>query len=175
MRVSAVDRTDESLPDTSRPAPGRWPHDGQVRRLGARHHASAQSHLTGLTRELGWFIVIGLASTVAQALLYWGMRHWWPPVLANLVSLVVVTVLNTEANRRLTFRGSAVRAGRAHAGAGGLFILAYLITTGVLLLFLHYRPTASPAAETLVLVPTFALVTGLRFTVLRLVVFRRPR
>ncbi|MFJ1847227.1 GtrA family protein [Streptomyces sp. NPDC088146] len=146
-----------------------------MRRLSAGHHAAALPGRAGLTRELGWFILIGLASTVAQALLYWGMRHWSPPVLANLVSLVVVTVLNTEANRRLTFRGSAVRAVRAHAGAGGLFILTYLITSGVLLLFLRYRPTSSPAAETLVLVPTFALVTGLRFTVLRLVVFRRHR
>ncbi|MFD8506983.1 GtrA family protein [Streptomyces sp. NPDC059687] len=145
-----------------------------MRRLRTLHRPSLPGR-TRLTGELGWFIVIGLASTVAQALLYWEMRRWWPPVLANLVSLVVVTVLNTEANRRLTFRGSTVRAVRAHAGAGLLFVLAYLVTSAVLLLFVHYRPTAPPATEALVLVPTVALVTGLRFTMLRLVVFRRRR
>ncbi|MDF3291535.1 hypothetical protein [Streptomyces silvisoli] len=82
-------------------------------------------------------------------------------------------MLNTEANRRLTFRGSPVRVLQAHLAAGGLFVLAYLVTSGAVLLFRHYRPTASPAAETLVLAPSFALVTVVRFAVLRMVVFRR--
>jgi putative flippase GtrA len=99
------------------------------------------------------------------------LRHWSPPLVADLASLAVVTVLNTEANRRLTFRGSPVRAAQAHLAAGVLFVLAYLVTSGAVLLFRHYRPTASPAGETLVLVPSFALVTVARFTVLRLVVF----
>ncbi|MFJ2722972.1 GtrA family protein [Streptomyces sp. NPDC087437] len=144
-----------------------------MRRLSARHSASARPGRTALTRQVLWFIVIGVASTVAQALLYWVLRHWSPPIPANFASLLVVTVLNTEANRRLTFRGSTVRVHQAHLAAGGLFVLAYLVTSGALLLFRHYRPTASPAAETLVLAPSFALVTVVRFTVLRMVVFRR--
>lgn len=64
-----------------------------------------------LTREVCWFVVIGVASTVAQALLYWVLRHWSPPVLANFASLLVVTVLNTEADRRLTFRRSGGQSG----------------------------------------------------------------
>jgi len=120
-----------------------------------------------------WFVVIGVASTVAQALLYWVLRHWSSPGLANFASLLVVTVLNTEANRRLTFRGSMVRVVQAHLAAGGLFVLAYLVTSGAVLFLRHYRPTVSPAGETLVLVPSFALVTVVRFTVLRIVVFRR--
>ncbi|MEU2739273.1 hypothetical protein ABZ656_28865 [Streptomyces sp. NPDC007095] len=50
-------------------------------------------------------------------------------------------------------------------------VLAYLVTSGAVLLLRHYRPTASPAHETPVLVPSFALVTVARFTSLRLVVF----
>ncbi|WP_234375457.1 GtrA family protein [Streptomyces sp. CB01373] len=146
-----------------------------MRRLKARRNASDRPGRTVLTREVFWFVVIGVASTVAQALLYWVLRHWSPPVLANFASLLVVTVLNTEANRRLTFRGSAVPAPQAHLAAGGLFVLAYLVTSGAVLLFRHYRPAASPAAETLVLAPGFALVTVVRFTVLRMVVFRRRR
>ncbi|MFJ4519321.1 GtrA family protein [Streptomyces sp. NPDC088816] len=144
-----------------------------MRRLSARRSASARPGRAALTREVFWFVVIGVASTVAQALLYWVLRHWSPPIPANFASLLAVTALNTEANRRLTFRGSTVRALQAHLAAGGLFVLAYLVTSGAVLLFRHYRPTASPAAETLVLAPSFALVTVVRFTVLRMVVFRR--
>ncbi|MET8645006.1 GtrA family protein [Streptomyces sp. NPDC004675] len=143
-----------------------------MRRLTAQHSASTRPGRPALTREVFWFVVIGVASTGAQASLYWVLRHWSSPILANFASLLVVTVLNTEANRRLTFRGSAVRALQAHLAAGGLFVLAYSITSGAVLLFRHFRPTASPAAETLVLAPSFALVTVVRFTVLRMVVFR---
>lgn len=134
-----------------------------MRRLSARRSASAQPGRTTLTRQVGWFAAIGIASPAGQTLLYWALRHWAPPPVANLASLLAVTVLNTEANRRLTFRSSPVRAAQAHLAAGGLFVVAYLVTTGSVLLFRHYRPTASPAAETLVLVPSFALVTVLRF------------
>ncbi|WP_406442318.1 GtrA family protein [Streptomyces sp. NBC_00631] len=142
-----------------------------MRRLDARHSAPDRPGRATLTGQVGWFAVIGVASTAGQALLYWVLRHWSPPLVADLASLGVVTVLNTEANRRLTFRGSPVRAARAHLAAGVLFVLAYVVTSGALLLFLHYRPTASPAQEALVLVPGFALVTVVRFTLLRLVVF----
>lgn len=96
------------------------------------------------SREVGWFVAIGVASTAGQALLYWGLRPWSPPAVANLVSLLVLTVLNTEANRRLTFRHAATTPARAHLGAGGLFLLGYLVTSGAVLWFTHLRPDASP-------------------------------
>ncbi|GAA3118225.1 GtrA family protein [Streptomyces rameus] len=142
-----------------------------MRRLSTRHSVSVRPGRTTLNRQAGWFVVIGVASTAGQALLYWLLRHWASPPVANLASLLAVTVLNTEANRRLTFRGSPVRALRAHLAAGGLFVVAYLVTTGTVLVFRHYRPTASPAAEALVLVTSFALMTVVRFSLLRLVVF----
>lgn len=162
----ATSRTVEPLLQAVPQIPHAPGHDGKVRRPSA---SDRPGHAT-LTRQAGWFAVIGVASTAGQALLYWGLRHWSPPLVANLASLGVVTVLNTEANRRLTFRGSPVRAVRAHLVAGVLFVLAYLVTSGAVLLFRHYRPTASPARETLVLVPSFALVTMVRFTLLRLVI-----
>ncbi|MFJ8806595.1 GtrA family protein [Streptomyces sp. NPDC102490] len=126
------------------------------------------------SREVGWFVAIGVASTAGQALLYWALRPWSPPAVANLVSLLVLTVLNTEANRRLTFRHAATKPARAHLGAGGLFLLGYLITSGAVLWFTHRRPDASPAAETAVLAATSVAVTVVRFLVLRLAVFRAP-
>ncbi|MFJ8545787.1 GtrA family protein [Streptomyces sp. NPDC093586] len=127
------------------------------------------------SREAGWFVAIGVASTVGQALVYWLLRAWWPPAVANLVSLLVLTVLNTEANRRLTFRHAPVRPARAHLGAGGLFLLGYLVTSGAVLWLRHADPGASPAAETVVLTGTSVVVTVVRFAVLRLAVFRGPR
>ncbi|MFC7812671.1 GtrA family protein [Streptomyces olivaceus] len=126
------------------------------------------------SRQVGWFVAIGVVSTAGQALLYWALRLWWPPAAANLVSLLVLTVLNTEANRRLTFRGAATRPARAHLGAGGLFLLGYLVTSGAVLWFTHARPGATPAAETAVLAVTSVAVTVVRFVVLRLAVFRAP-
>lgn len=127
------------------------------------------------SREVGWFVAVGIVSTLGQALVYWLLRTWWPPVVANLVSLLVLTVLNTEANRRLTFRHAPVGLARAHLGAGGLFLLGYLVTSGAVLWLGHVDPGASPAAETVVLTGTSVVVTAVRFAVLRLAVFRGPR
>ncbi|MET8956035.1 hypothetical protein ACWEQN_45965 [Streptomyces sp. NPDC004129] len=85
--------------------------------------------------------------------------------------LGVVTVLNVKANWRLTFCGFPVRAVQTHLAAGFLFVLVYRVTSAAVLLFRHYRSTASPASEVLVVVPSFTLVTVLRFISLRLFVF----
>lgn len=128
-----------------------------------------------LTWELGCFIAIGVLSTAGQALLYWLLRGWWGPALANLVSLLLLTLLNTEANRRLTFRNSTASPARAHLGAGGLFLIGYVVTSAAVLWFTSAVPDASAAAETLVLAAASAVVTVVRFTVLRSAVFRRHR
>ncbi|MYX95232.1 hypothetical protein GT045_10510 [Streptomyces sp. SID486] len=146
-----------------------------MRRLSTLRGGSGRAGRGTLPGQVGWFVVVGVASTAGQALLYWLLRHWASPPAANLASLLPVTVLNTEANRRLTFRGTPVPALRAHLAAGALFVLAYLVTTGTVLLFRRCRPAASPAAEALVLVASFALVTVVRFALLRLVVFGRRR
>ncbi|MEV6344206.1 glycosyltransferase [Actinoplanes sp. NPDC051851] len=124
--------------------------------------------------EVGCFITVGAACTIGQALLYWLLRTWWPPAVATFVSLAVLTVLSTEATRRLTFRGSGTKAGRAHLGAGVLFLIGYLVTSGAVLLFRELEPAAAVWGETLVLVAASLLVTVIRFVVLRSVVFRRP-
>ncbi|MFB9466681.1 glycosyltransferase [Streptomyces cinereospinus] len=127
-----------------------------------------------LTWETGCFVAVGIVSTLGQAVLYWLLRTWWSPAVANLASLLVLTVFNTEANRRLTFRWSRTGVRRAHLGAGALFLLGYLVTSGAVLLFREGDPDASAGAETLVLVAASALVTVVRFLVLRLAVFRSP-
>ncbi|MFE5034923.1 glycosyltransferase [Streptomyces sp. NPDC056683] len=134
--------------------------------------ATPSTRRTVLSWEVGCFVAIGIASTVGQALLYALLRSWWSPALANLFSLLVLTLLNTEANRRLTFRHTSARAGRAHLGAGVLFVLGYLVTSFAVVLFKQADPSASTAAETLVLMAASLVVTAVRFAVLRTAVFR---
>ncbi|SDO97312.1 Glycosyltransferase involved in cell wall bisynthesis [Actinopolyspora xinjiangensis] len=131
---------------------------------------SKRSRLIG---QVGYFALIGVLSTVGQAVLYWLLRQWWPAVAANFVSLLVLTVLNTEANRRLSFRDSGTGAGRAHIGAGGLFLLGYLVTSAAVLLYDSAASNASPASESVVLACASVLVTAIRFLLLRTTVFRR--
>ncbi|MFC4063686.1 glycosyltransferase [Actinoplanes subglobosus] len=123
--------------------------------------------------ELVCFAAVGAVSTAGQALLYWLLRLWWPPAVATFASLVVMTVLNTEVSRRLTFRAAATPVRRAHLGAGLLFLLGYLVTSGAVLAFREFNPGASVRAETVVLVVASLLVTVVRFVVLRTLVFRR--
>ncbi len=85
-------------------------------------------------------------------MLYWALRSWWPPALANLISLLMITVLNAEANRRITSRRYPIRPVRAHLAASGLFVLAYLTTSGAALIFRHFRPATVAAFR----VPTSA-------------------
>ncbi|WP_369227070.1 glycosyltransferase [Streptomyces sp. R39] len=145
----------------------------------AAEHPDAVLAPDAARSQLAWqiscFVLIGIGSTAGQALLYWLLRGWWQPAVANFVSLLVLTLLNTEANRRLTFRYCAdgVGAGRAHLGAGALFVVGYLVTSAAVLVFRDAVPDASAAAETLVLAASSVLVTALRFLVLRLAVFRR--
>ncbi|MFP8903683.1 bifunctional glycosyltransferase family 2/GtrA family protein [Streptomyces atacamensis] len=126
-----------------------------------------------LTWELSCFIAIGIASTVGHALLYWLLRTWWPPLVANLVAQTVLTLANTEANRRLTFRGSATGPVRAHVGAGLLFVFGYLLTGAAVLGYRQIADDPTPATEALVLAAAYVTVTVVRFLVLRLAVFAR--
>jgi putative flippase GtrA len=143
----------------------------------AAQHPEAVLAPSGGRDRLRWevvcFAAVGAVSTVGQALLYWLLRFWWPPAAATFVSLVVMTVLNTEASRRLTFRAAATPVRRAHLGAGLLFLVGYLVTSGAVLAFRALEPAASVAAETVVLVISSLVVTAVRFVVLRTVVFRR--
>ncbi|MBB0242803.1 glycosyltransferase [Streptomyces alkaliphilus] len=128
-----------------------------------------------LTREVGYFLAIGLASTIGHALLYWLLRFWWSPPAANLVALVALTVLNTEAHRRLTFRGAPAGPVRAHVGSVVLFVLGYAMTTSAVLCFRHLADEPSHLAEVVTLAAASAVVTVVRFLALKLVVFGRHR
>ncbi|MGA8520798.1 MAG: bifunctional glycosyltransferase family 2/GtrA family protein [Pseudonocardiaceae bacterium] len=143
-----------------RPAP-RSAHPDAV--LAAREH--------GLGWQLAAFGVIGLVSTLATAVLYALARSWSPPLVANLVALVLVSLLNIEANRRLTFAGAAVSSRRAHLQGLVVFALYYALTSGALLALGAMVTAPSRWLEVAVLLAASALGTAGRFLLLRTWVF----
>jgi putative flippase GtrA len=131
---------------------------------------------TGLPWQLLSFAAIGLASTLAFALLFLLLRGGLGAQTANLVALLVTAVANTAANRRLTF-GVSGRTGSARHQLQGLFVfgLGLALTSGSLAVL--HATTAAPArgAELAVLVAANLAATVLRFLLMRVWIFRRYR
>jgi putative flippase GtrA len=131
----------------------------------------------GARRELVWqiavFSLIGVVSTVATAVLYALLRSWSPPLVANLVALVMVTFLNTEANRRLTFPGTGIPGRRIHLQGLLVFGLYYALTSGALLCLQAWDAHPSRWQEVAVLLGATVLGTAGRFVLLRTWVFAR--
>ncbi|WP_370446253.1 GtrA family protein [Cryobacterium sp. Y57] len=122
------------------------------------------------------FGVIGGLSTIAFALLYLVLQVAMPAQLANSLALLITAVLNTWANRRLTF-GVHGRRGAIKHQAQGLVIFgwAWLVTSGSLLGLHVIRADASAQAELIVLTAANLIATVMRFVLLRLWVFRSER
>jgi putative flippase GtrA len=127
-----------------------------------------------LSAQLRSFVAIGVASTLAWAVLYTLLRTWLSPVAANAIALVVSAVGNTAANRRLTF-GVQGRAGLARDHGAGLlaFALALALTTAAWAGLAVVAPHAGRLAEVAVLIAANAVATGGRFVLLRAWLGRR--
>jgi putative flippase GtrA len=126
-----------------------------------------------MPRQLVRFAAIGVASTVAHLLLFVLLRGVTGAIAANVMALLVTTIANTAANRRLTF-GVRGRDGAARHQLQGLVIfgLGLGLTTGALALLGHVVPDASRAVELAALVLANAVATAVRFVLFRSWVFR---
>jgi putative flippase GtrA len=141
--------------------------------------AAAEVGPAGRARMIGQlarFVVIGAVSTASYLLLYLLLRDVMAAQAANAVSLLVTTVANTAANRRLTFairgRARAVRhqARGLIAGAIGL-----ALTSGALAALHGVSPHSGRGAEVAVLILANLIATIVRFGLYRNWVFRgRP-
>jgi putative flippase GtrA len=125
-----------------------------------------------VSTQLVRFVIIGVVSTVLHTVAYLVLRAWLTPALANLVALTVATVLNTEANLRLTFAGTRRSIGRIHFQSFVLFGLYYAITSGAVLILHEIVRQPSRSLELAILLSAMAVGTMLRFTALRRWVFR---
>lgn len=123
------------------------------------------------------FLIIGVASTIAYAILYLLLRSPLGAAGANALALALTAVANTQANRWWTF-GVRGRAGllRQHASGALVYLLALALTGGALDVLLGLDPHPARAIEVIVLVAASAFATVTRYIALRTWVFARgPR
>ncbi|MFF9571017.1 glycosyltransferase [Streptomyces sp. NPDC014685] len=127
----------------------------------------------GLAAQLLCFAAVGAVSTLAYLFLYAWLRPMAGSQAANALALLICTVVNTAANRRLTF-GLRGRGGVLRHQSRGLFVLLVgLAFTGGSLAALHHAvPSAGQAAELAVLLAANLAAMLLRFLLFRTWVFR---
>ncbi|MDF0529144.1 bifunctional glycosyltransferase family 2/GtrA family protein [Tsukamurella sp. 8F] len=127
----------------------------------------------GMVGQLVRFGIIGVASTIAYAVLYLLLHPVMGAQAANFTALLVTAVGNTAANRAFTFgvRGSGSLA-KHHAQGLAVFLLAWLFTSGTLIVVEHYVPHAGRTFQLCALVIANLVATVCRFVGLRWV-FRK--
>ncbi|WP_082399348.1 glycosyltransferase [Gordonia phthalatica] len=127
----------------------------------------------GMVGQLVRFCAVGVASTLAFALLFLLLRPLGAQA-ANFLALAITAVLNTAADRRFTFgvRGAEGRA-RHHLFGWGVFLFGWAVTAGSLFALHRWQPDASHAVELAVLVVSNLIATATRFVGLRWVFRRR--
>jgi putative flippase GtrA len=120
------------------------------------------------------FMSVGVASTIAYALLFLLLRGPLGAGAANAAALALTAVANTAANRRLTF-GLRGRSGlvRQHVLGAAVFVLALGLTSSALAVLHGLDPTPVRAVELAVLIAASTAATVTRFVALRSWVFAR--
>ena len=124
--------------------------------------------------QLARFLAVGVASTLAYALLYLGLRTGLAAQPANAISLLVTALLNTSVNRRVTF-GIRGRTDLARHQAQGLlaFAAGLALTSAALAALYAAVPRPARVTEVIVLIAASLAATALRFVLYRRWVFRR--
>ncbi|MCX2928878.1 glycosyltransferase [Mycobacterium sp. CVI_P3] len=122
----------------------------------------------GMVGQLVRFGLIGIASTIAFALLYLSLHPALGAQAANLTALLLTALVNTAANRAFTF-GIRGRAGAARHHVHGLLVFGFglAITSGSLYLLHRFDPTVGKVAELSILVMANLVATLVRFVALR--------
>ena len=140
---------------------------------------TAADDLRGIARLLSAspivrFLGIGVASTVAYALLFLLFRALLGSIGANAVALALTAVANTAANRRLTFgvRGREHLV-RHHARGAVVFVLTLALTNGALAVLHGLDPHPARGLELAVLVAASLVATVSRYVALKTWVFAR--
>jgi len=122
----------------------------------------------GMVGQMVRFGIVGIASTVAFALLYLLFHPAMGAQAANLTALLITAIGNTAANRAFTFRIRG-RTGVARHQLHGLLVFAFglAITSGSLFLLHRYDSTVGKGVELAALVLANLVATLVRFIALR--------
>lgn len=123
---------------------------------------------TGMVGQMVRFAVVGIASTVAYAVLYVLLQALLGSQIANFLALLITAIGNTAVNRAFTFRvhGSAGLASH-HIQGLLIFLFGWVITSGSLGILHAAEPTAPVGLELVVLVVANLVATAARFIGLR--------
>jgi putative flippase GtrA len=122
----------------------------------------------GMVGQLVRFGIVGIASTLAYALLYLALHSVMGAQAANLTALLLTAIANTATNRAFTF-GIRGRAGAARHQMHGLlvFLFGLAITSGSLYVLHRFDPGVDKIVELSVLVIANLISTLIRFVALR--------
>jgi putative flippase GtrA len=122
----------------------------------------------GMVGQLVRFGIVGVASTVAYALLYLVLHPAIGAQAANLTALLLTAIANTAANRAFTF-GIRGRTNAARHQMHGMLVFAFglALTSGSLFLLHRFVPGADKVVELSVLVTANLVATLARFVALR--------
>jgi putative flippase GtrA len=122
----------------------------------------------GMVGQMVRFGIVGIASTLAYALLYLLLHPAIGAQAANLTALLLTAIANTAANRAFTF-GIRGRTGVARHQLSGLlvFMFGLAITSGSLFVLHRFDPTVGKGVELSVLVVANLVATLVRFVALR--------
>jgi putative flippase GtrA len=126
--------------------------------------------------QVARFMCVGVASTLAYAVLFLALRAALGAGGANAAALAITAVGNTAANRWLTF-GLRGRVGlaRQHVQGALVFLLTLALTAGALAVLHGIDATPARAVELAVLIAASTAATVTRFVALRSWVFARRR
>ena len=121
------------------------------------------------------FGLVGIASTVAYAVLYLLLRGWTGAWTANALALLLTAIGNTAANRRLTFGVRGRRDVLRHQAQGLLvFGIGLAVTSGALWV-VHAAGSSHRGVEVAVLTVANLAVTVMRFVAMRAWMFVHRR
>ena len=155
---------------------GRLPIDQLRRNLGRERDdgPDLDGVPPGMAGQVIRFATVGVASTLAYALIYLLLHTHLGAQAANFGALAITAVLNTAANRRFTFgvRGRAGLVGH-HVFGWAVFLFGWAVTAGSLAGLHALDADPGRAVELTVLVVANLAATVTRFAGLRWVFVRR--
>ena len=142
----------------------------EVRRALGREEPQLAGVPRNMVGQLARFAAVGVASTVAYAILYLLLHPVIGAQGANFAALLITAVGNIAANRSFTF-GVRGREGAARHHLQGLvvFLLTWALTSGSLTALAAFAPDAGRGIQLAVLVVANLVATITRFLGLRLI------
>lgn len=129
-----------------------------------------------LSQQLRGFAVVAVVCTIISMTIFASLRPIVGTQWANVISLILCSVLNTELNRRMSFGVSGRHLWWRDQRRGlWVMVLALAMTSGSLWLLHQINPAASIAVELSVIVLGNVASAVTRFVLLRYWIFRRVR